>query len=125
MFWAQTAKAKHTYTQHVKDTPTDLDLLQVVVGGEVLRGRVGHARRHGGGLGQDPGAVDGLWEMGGAGGGRGGWHVEFLVCAADAHQRLLGAAILALTVHRLAAHDQLTFRRYPRGDGDRVRAGQP
>lgn len=95
----------------------------MVVGVEVLRGGVGHARRHGGCLGQDTGTVDGLRKMGGVRGGRGGWHVEFVV--SGAHRHLLDASVLAVTVQRLAAHDQLPFSRHPRCDGDRLRSGQP
>lgn len=112
----------------MEEARPDLYLLQVVMRVEVGGGRwVRHPRRHGGGLGQDPGAVDGLGE-GRVGGGRaGGWHIEFWVGAgvADGHQVLLGAAVLPLTVQRLAAHDQLTFGRDPCGDGNCLRSGQP
>jgi len=96
----------------------------VVVGVEVLRGGVGHAGGHGGCLGQNPGAVDGLRKMGGVR-RSGGRHVEFVVGGAHRHQRLLDPRVLAVTVQRLAAHDQLTFGGDPGRDGDRVRSGQP
>lgn len=99
----------------------------MVVRVEVLRrGGVGHACRHRGRLGQNPGSVDGLGKLGRVGrGSGGGWHVELVVgvAVAQCHQLLLATVIL--TVQRLAAHDQLTFGRDPRGDGNRLRCGEP
>lgn len=112
-----------------EDGPSDLDLLQVIMRVEVSGGGwVRHACRHGGGLGQNPGAVYGLGEGGvGGGGGGGGWHVEFWVRAGVAHgdQVLLGAGVLALTLQRLTAHDQLTFWGDPCGDGNCLCRSQP
>lgn len=98
------------------------------MGVEVGRGGgVRHARGDGGRLGQDAGAVDGLGK-GGVGRGSGGcWHIEFWVGASIAHrnQLLFSARVLTLSLKGLTAHDQLTFGRYPCGDGNCLRSGQP
>lgn len=93
---------------------------------KVSRGRwIRHPCRHGGGLGQNPGAVYRL-RKGGVGRG-GGWHIEFWVVAGVAHsdQVLFGAGVLTLTLQRLTAHDQLTFCRDPCGDGNCLCSGEP
>lgn len=107
-------------------TCSDLYLLQVIMRVKVSWGRwIRHPCRHGGRLGQNPGAIYSL-RKGGVGRG-GGWHIEFWVVAGVAHsnQVLFGTGVLTLTLQRLTAHDQLTFCRDPCGDGNCLRSGEP